>query len=319
MDRGLYWLALAIIKGLQTLPLRWVGWLGRRGGDLAYWLDRRHRRVASENLARCLGNEKSSSELRAIAHEHFRRLGENYASAIKTASMDWESLKRHVQFVHLDRMQVLGAGTLQRSCIVAIGHFGNFELYARFTEMLPGVRCATTYRALKQPRLNQLLQSMRERSGCLFFERRTEAAALRAALDGDKPLFLGLLADQHAGQRGIAAPFFGRECSTSPAPALLALRYHCPLFTGICYRVGLAQWRIEAGAEIPTHEHGRPRSIEAITADMNCALEAAVRQDPANWFWVHNRWKSFRSRTGRSPAHPASDQEGEAGKILPVI
>ena len=25
--------------------------------------------------------------------------------------------------------------------------------------------------------------------------------------------------------------------------------------------------------------------------DVNRAFEAAVRRDPANWFWVHNRWK----------------------------
>ena len=25
--------------------------------------------------------------------------------------------------------------------------------------------------------------------------------------------------------------------------------------------------------------------------DVNAAFEAAIRRDPANWFWVHNRWK----------------------------
>jgi lauroyl/myristoyl acyltransferase len=25
--------------------------------------------------------------------------------------------------------------------------------------------------------------------------------------------------------------------------------------------------------------------------DVNRAFEAAVRRDPANWFWVHRRWK----------------------------
>ncbi len=86
-------------------------------------------------------------------------------------------------------------------------------------------------------------------------------------------------------------PFLGHDCSTSAAPAIFALRYHCALHTGICYRVGLARWRIEAGDEIPTHENGRPRSAAAIMRDVNRAFEAAVRRDPANWFWVHRRWK----------------------------
>jgi KDO2-lipid IV(A) lauroyltransferase len=25
--------------------------------------------------------------------------------------------------------------------------------------------------------------------------------------------------------------------------------------------------------------------------DVNRAFEAAIRRDPANWFWVHRRWK----------------------------
>jgi KDO2-lipid IV(A) lauroyltransferase len=58
--------------------------------------------------------------------------------------------------------------------------------------------------------------------------------------------------------------------------------------------VGLAQWRIEAGPEIMTHENGAARSSEAIMRDVNHAFEIAVKRDPANWFWVHNRWKPIR-------------------------
>ena len=45
------------------------------------------------------------------------------------------------------------------------------------------------------------------------------------------------------------------------------------------------------GEEIPTHENGQPRTPGAIMLDVNRAFEVAVRRDPANWFWVHNRWK----------------------------
>ena len=100
---------------------------------------------------------------------------------------------------------------------------------------------------------------------------------------------LGLLADQSSlGMRGL---FLGRECNTGLAPAVLALRYHAELSTSICYRIALAKWRLEFGPQIPTHENGQPRETEAIMRDVNRALEVAVRRDPANWFWVHRRWK----------------------------
>ena len=290
MDRLLYFVVLGLIKSLQALPLRWVARIGRAGGAVAYFIDGRHRKVARRNLAMCLGKEKSHEEIHALAKENFRRLGENYSCAIKTAAMTWDELKPHVEFIGVAEAMRSEAGLPPASIVVAIGHFGNFELYARFAQYRPGIQCATTYRGLRQSSLNRLMQSMRAISGCSFFERRTDASALRAWM---KPhgCMLGLLADQHAGTGGVRIPFFDHECSATASPAVFALRYDCPLRTGICYRVGLAQWRIELGDEIPTHEAGKPRAIVAITRDVNAAFEAAIRRDPANWFWVHNRWK----------------------------
>lgn len=285
MDMLLYLIARALVSGIQALPLRTVARLGRAGGALAFWLDGRHRRVALKNLTMCFGREKSPEEIRAIARENYRRLGENYACAIKTAAMTDEELHPHVEFVG-DYEQLRQPGNK----IFATGHFGNFELYARVGQLAPGFQCATTYRALNQPSLNRILLSLREKSGCLFFERRSDAPLLRAAMQKNN-LILGLTSDQHA-VGGVRLPFLGHECSITPAPAVFALRYKCRLYTAACFRTGLAQWRVEGGAEIPTHESDdTPRSTEAILNDMNRAFETYVRRDPANWFWVHNRWK----------------------------
>jgi len=290
MDLLLFLLARALVALLQALPLRWVAWLGRAGGAIAYRFDGRHRRVALRNLEMCFGGETSSADIRALAKENFRRIGEGFACAVKTAAMSLEELRPNVEFVAPEEFFRPPSGDPPRSIVVAIGHFGNFELYARFGQFAPAYQCATTYRGLRQPSLDRLLQSLRERSGCLFFERRFDGSALKAFMR--RPgVMLGLLSDQHAGQRGLRLPFLGHDCSTSPAPAVFALRYDCALYTGVCYRVGPARWRIEAGAEIPISENGQARSVEAVMLDVNRAFEVAVRRDPANWFWVHNRWK----------------------------
>ena len=288
MNTVIYLLGRGVVALLQALPLVWVARLGRAGGGLVYWLDARHRRVAQNNLTLCFGREKSPAEIRALARENFRRIGENFASAVKTAVMTpWQMLPHFdLTLARSILPHVAGAGPQSR--IVAIGHFGNFELYARFGQFVPIFKCAATYRALNQPALDRILRSLRERSDCRFFERRRDGAALKAAMN-DTGLLLGLLADQSS--RGVRIPFLGRDCDTSTAPAVFALRYNCPLHTAICYRIGLATWRIEVGDEIPTRENGAPRSTGAIMRDVNQAFEIAVRRDPANWFWVHRRWK----------------------------
>jgi lauroyl/myristoyl acyltransferase len=305
MDLPLYWLARVVVGLLRRLPLLLVARLGRAGGELAYWCDARHRRVARRNLARCFGGEKSAAELRRMARENFRRIGESFACAVKTAFMTPEALKPHVEFIGTDVLLPRSPQEIPQSRVVAIGHFGNFELYTRFHQYAPVFRAITTYRGLRQPSLNRLMQSLRTRSGCEFFERRTEANALKAAMTGGGVL-LGLLADQHAGNRGLRLPFLGQDCSTSAAPAVFALRYDCRLHTAICYRTGLARWRIELGPEIPLREQGEARPVEAIALEMNRAFEAGVRRDPANWFWVHDRWKpaSVKSPTAVSKVEP---------------
>ena len=107
--------------------------------------------------------------------------------------------------------------------IFAIGHFGNFELYTILAARLPGYRAtAATFRSLKQPGLTRLMEELRNRSGCIFFERRVGLRDLMRAL-GNNDLFLGLLSDQHGGPKGVWGPFFGIECST----LLLPLSWLC--------------------------------------------------------------------------------------------
>jgi KDO2-lipid IV(A) lauroyltransferase len=296
MELVLYLLARAAVGLVQALPLRWAARLGRAVGGLVYWLDARHRRVARRNLDLCFGGEKSPAEIRALARENFRRIGENFTCAVKTAAMSLDEMRPHVEFV-APQLQTPPPGQTPRRMVAAIGHFGNFELYARIGQFAPAYRSATTYRGLRQPSLNRLLQRLRQGSGCLFFERRFEGPALKTFMS-QPAVVLGLLSDQAGGQNGLRLPFLGHECWTSPAPAVFALRYDCGLLMGICYRIGLARWRIEASQEIPTRENGEARSLAAIMADVNRAFETAVRRDPANWFWVHNRWKS---RTGGNP------------------
>lgn len=290
MDFILYHLAKAILGLIGSLPIRWVARLGRCAGALAYGLDRRHRRVALRNLTLCFGGEKTPESLRALAFENFKRIGENFACAIKTSGFSKTEVPHVLELVGEEKIAFLRTQQSVPRLVCAIGHFGNFELFARAREMAAGYRFATTYRGLRQPALDRLLQERREKSGCLFFERRHQARELMNELKrGD--LILGLFSDQHAGDKGLRIPFLGHDCSTSSAPAVFALRYECPLLTVICYRTSLARWRIEVGDAIPTHQNGKPRTPAEIMLDVNHAFEAAVRRDPANWFWVHNRWK----------------------------
>ena len=102
IDTLIYCFGRVLIGLVQMLPLPLVARLGSAGGALAFHLDARHRQVALNNLMMCFGSEKSAEETRELARENFRRIGENYACAIKTAGMTADELKAHVEFINLE-------------------------------------------------------------------------------------------------------------------------------------------------------------------------------------------------------------------------
>src|SRR5207244_11083373 len=125
MDYVLFLLARAAVAFLQALPLPTVARLGRTGGFVTYLFDARHRRVALNNLTVCLGQEKSAGELRALARENFKRIGESFACALKTAAMSAEELRGHVEFAVPSSVSSAPAGSHPPTLVVAIGHFGH--------------------------------------------------------------------------------------------------------------------------------------------------------------------------------------------------
>ena len=173
-------LGKCFIAGVQALPIEVVARIGRAGGLIAWWVDARHRRVTLENLERVFGREWDAQRRRAVGRENFQRLGEGYLCGLKTPRLSTEEMRERLTIEGFLEALPEGGG----SAVFAIGHFGNFEIFTRVKELAPEWTVATTYRALRQPALNALFQSVRAISGVRFFERRSEARILRQTIEG---------------------------------------------------------------------------------------------------------------------------------------
>jgi lauroyl/myristoyl acyltransferase len=276
---------------IRLLPLKLVCFIGRQIGFVFYFIDTSHRKIAVNNLTNSLGNYHSESEITSIAKENFRRLGEVYLSVLKTAHISLKNLSDILSVKGLEHLDLSQRNDGSNpSFMFAIGHFGNFELYANAGLFAPEFDVGTTYRGFNQPWVEKLVTKIRNRSGCHYFDRRFEGKKLMSFMKRPNSI-TGLLADQNAGRSGIELPLFGLPCSTNPAPAIFSLRYNLRLHCCLCRRVGLGRWELELGPEISTHTNGNARSVNDIMSDINATYEDYIREDPANWFWVHNRWK----------------------------
>lgn len=286
-----YYVIKFLIWLIGFLPVRWAAYLGRFIGAIVYVVDGRHRKVAQDNLRLVFGKELSEEKIRALAKENYKRVVEAYFSAIRTLLISPEEVQQYLKIFGAEKMRPKDDPEYGPSRVALIGHFGNFEAYAKVSALFPWLRFATTYRGFDVPQGERLLKELRSRSDCLFFERRRDGQKLREAMS-HQSLLIGLLADQSPGNHGIWLPFMGVECFCSTSPAVFALRYNCPIIPVFCYRVAPGRWKIQFEDEIATKVKGKPRSVRDIMIDVNAAYESAIRRDPANWFWVHRRWKT---------------------------
>ena len=193
--------------------------------------------------------------------------------------------------------ELLGAGhieTLREAGAQALffsGHFGNWEMVLPIAAGL-GVPVAGFYRAASNPRVDRVIQALRERalgSRVSMFAKGASGAraALRHLQQGGS---LGLLVDQKMND-GIAAAFFGRPAMTAPALAQFALRFTCPIIPVRVLRLGPARFRMVCEAPLAVATTGdRQADIQAITEAMNATLERWIRADPGAWLWLHRRW-----------------------------
>ena len=282
-DLLIYWLALGAITVIRRLPLAVCFVLGQVIGAFLWAILPRYRKLARENLSAAFANEKSSSEIRRLTFRHFTTLGANGICGFKFPALPQNAILRIASY---ENSEVVERNILRgRGVVFAISHMGSWELHAQAAFQRPETRFGTIYQALRNPYLDELINRDR-RKGVEIFDRKKGFQAAIALLR--RPGSTAVLVDQSAGNAGIWMPFFNRLCSTSPLAAALAIRTNSAVVPAAIFTSGFARWRIVYDEEIP-YDRSNP---EQLTADINAGLERQIRHSPADWFWVHNRWKT---------------------------
>jgi len=283
MDRVAWWAFRALAALVRALSLESGFRLGHTLGGVAYYLAGPYRRLALHNLRIAFGREKTEAEIAVIAREHFRNLGANLFSSLKLPTLSQAQIEAVVTVEGLAQME---PQLLKKSGFVFIvSHLGNWEMWAQLTPIIFRCKVGAVYQRLGNHFLDAEIRRDRARLGFELFERKEGfTRAARFIREGGA---VGVLADQHAGDAGLWCPFFDRLASTSTLAATLAMRTGGALMPAAVYTVGVARWRCVFSPPIDPSGH----TPETLTARVNELIEELIRVRPADWFWVHNRWK----------------------------
>ncbi|MDR0703319.1 MAG: lipid A biosynthesis acyltransferase [Azoarcus sp.] len=276
---GIFWL-------LHWLPLSVLAPLGRKLGDVAWFVATPRRRVALINLALCFP-ELDEAARRQLARRHFRALGR---SLLERGLFCWASRARLQRIVHFEGEERLH--TLQEAgtpVILFAPHFVGLDA--------GGARVAMSFdsvsvyaRQKRNPVLDRLLYRARRRFGDqLLFSRQDGMRGVLKAMKAGRPFYY--LPDMdYGGKDAVFVPFFGVEAATITGLSRLARIAGARVLPCVTRMLpGSAGYALEIGEP---WEDFPAADIKADTRRMNAWLETEVRTMPEQYYWVHRRFKT---------------------------
>ena len=276
-------LLVLILRLLHALlPARALGWLGEGLGVALYRLARGRRRIGQINLSLCFP-ELDERQRRALLRAHFRALGR----ATLQETVSWWGSRAEVE--RLTRIEGIKHLTphLGKPMIWLVPHFvglniGGVRITAEFGTVV------TMYARIKNPVLDKLMLHARTRfGGSELYSRQDGIKPVIRAIRGGRPFYY--LPDlDHGLKDGIFAPFFGVPAATITGLSRIA-RATGAVVVPIIIRQqdgGYVARFYPAWEDFPSND------VEADTRRMNAFIEDRVRELPAQYFWLHKRFKT---------------------------
>jgi KDO2-lipid IV(A) lauroyltransferase len=290
-------LLLAALWLLHGLPLGVQALVGRALGALLYRLAGGRRRVALRNLELCLP-QMSEPQRRRLAREHFRWLGR---SIVERGLLWWAPPDRLRRLIHVEG-DVQLAERSERPVMWLVPHFMALDVAGAAVLLFQKRRGASIYQQQSNARMDTVIRRGRLRLGnAVIFPRSDSAKPLIREIRQGTGFFN--LPDMDFGARDAAfVPFFGVPAATLLAPSRMARALDMVVQPVLAEMLpGGRGYRVHF---MPPWDDFPSDDPLADTARMNRWIEQEIRRNPAQYLWVHKRFKT------RPPGEPSVYAEG---------
>lgn len=297
------WAAYVVVRlfvcAVQSLSIEQCEQLARR---LAYFLTHVatvRRAVIDENL-RLAWPDQTVAERRALTEAMWAHLLLLVCEVAHTPRKIHETNWR--QHIRMRGGADLCRWLLEdRATLLISAHFGNFELGGTFLGLL-GFTTHAVARTLDNPYIARWIDTVRNRGRQHIIPKKGGYDDILRVLQADGTMVL--LADQYAGSKGCWVEFFGRPASAHKAIALFALDNDARMVVCYCRRLErpmLFEMGVQAMFD-PRTAAADLGSIKQLTQWYTTELERFIRLDPAQYWWLHRRWKDSRPQRKKRAA-----------------
>ncbi len=263
-------------------------WLVRSLAALWYRLDQRHRRITLANLKFAYGDTLDPAARERLAREVFCHFVRFAWEMVELLLAPLSLIKRKVIIEGDEHMEAaLAQG---RGAIAIAAHTGNWE----YTVMGYGLLCrpgVAVGRELDQPWAARLARYLRQRGGNAMVAKQKGMKGIMGYLRRNWPV--GIVIDQNTTTAGgLLVDFFGKPARTTPVVALLARR-GVPVLPTLSRRLPDGRHLMVIMPPLPLKKTSDAQAdIQRHLELQSRVIEAWVRAEPAQWLWLHRRWKN---------------------------
>jgi Kdo2-lipid IVA lauroyltransferase/acyltransferase len=284
-------LALGFLWLVHWLPARVQAALGAGMGMLLYLLAVDRRRIATRNIELCLPELDAAARARLV-RQHFRWLGRS----IVERGLLWYAPRERIERLIEVEGDVHLAERSDAPVMWLVPHFMALETAAAAVQLFQSRRGATIYQAQSNPVFDAAVRKGRLRfGGSELFARRESAKPLIRAIRQQGLGFFNL-PDMDFGLKDAAfVPFFVVPAATLLAPSRMARMLGMTVQPVVGEMLAGGGWRVRF---LPAWTDWPSDDALADTLRMNQWIEAEVRRNPAQYLWVHKRFKT------RPPGEP---------------
>lgn len=291
MNRIIYILTAPFLLIIALLPFWGLYLFSNLLYILFYHVVGYRKKVVRKNitLAGLANNEK---EIHAIERNFFRYLCDLFLEMIKVRGMSKRQMKRRFTVSNpelLERFARQGS-----SIFVMTGHYANFEWLLSLgyhTSHIPyGI-----YAPLQNKYFDHYIRKVRSKHGSFLISRRKFVDEFTAMQRKKELTVIGFAADQSPlpNKKNYFRTFFGHEVPVFTGAERLGKKFDVPILMAKIKRVKRGYY--ETTFSVLT-ENPKAHTDFEITDMFYTELESQIKEDPALYFWTHNRFKLMRQK-----------------------
>ena len=274
-------------SSIEQLPISW--W-----GALCYRLFPYRYRIVRANVQQVFSDRISDGQKKHLIKAFYSHMLTSIREMIQVRFMREEQLSQLVDV--LGHQHVLDVAAQGRGVLILTGHFGSWEV-APMAGILNFKQFQGRFHCIRRTLVNKTIETILfrryARVGLRVIPNKNALNQVIEALSHNDAVIFVM--DQHASlvnRDGIAAEFFGKKAGTYRSLATCSRYTGVPVIPASTHRLPDGRHVLEFHAPIAWKEQENSQaSLYYNTCAYNRALEKMVLAHPAQWLWLHRRWK----------------------------